>query len=410
MIFSIRKAALAGSFAHLKRRLGLARLLPAMLWLGVMTTFAAALGLPEIPGVRFERLSFEKLPGWAGDDHLAAWRTWLKSCRANVEGAQPLRAGTTIKPALAALCKKALAAPATDAAGARRFFETHFAPWTVLPDGKRGFFTGYYEPEIEGSLTPTQTHQVPIFDRPADLVALPDGQKPPGLEQLVNARRLPDGTLAPYPDRGEIEAGALQGRGLERVFIADPVDRFFLQVQGSGRIRLADGSILRLAYAGRNGHPYTSIGKVVAERSGIKRRDMTMAVLRRWLAQDKTRAGQVMRANKSFVFFRIATELDPQDGPIGAQGVPLTAGRSMAVDRTLWAYGLPIFVEADLPFGKGGADLPFRRLMIAQDTGSAILGPARGDLFMGSGRQAGDKAGAVQHPGGFVVLWPNGGP
>lgn len=378
----------------------------AIISMPVAKAFATKSELPSLTGARMEPVPFAKLAGWASDDHQAAWQTWLKSCNANADKSQPLRVGVAAKEALVSLCKKALSEPDKDKTAARAFFETHFDAFKVLPDSGRGLFTGYYEPELEGSLTATKKYPVPIFDRPADLVTLSAGPKPTGLEGFEAARQLSDGSLTPYHDRTAIEVGALDGQGLERVFLADPVDRFFMQVQGSGRVRLDDGQVVRVAYAGRNGYPYTSIGKVVSERSGIPRTDMTMAVLRNWLAEDKDRAREVMRANKSFVFFRIASELDPSQGPIGAQGIPLTAGRSMAVDRTLWAYGLPIFVEATLPFGKNGSNQPFRRLMIAQDTGSAIVGPARGDLFMGSGKAAGDMAGSVHHPGAFVIFWP----
>ena len=207
-----------------------------------------------------------------------------------------------------------------------------------------------------------------------------------------------------YPDRTAIEEGALAGQGLERAYLADPVDRFFLQVQGSGRVRLSDGRVLRLAYSGRNGHPYTPIGRVVADLAGIPRPEMTMQRLRAWLARDADAARRVMRENRSFVFFRVASELDPAAGPIGGEGIPLAPGRSLAIDRTIWPYGVPVFVSTEVPAPDGSE--PFRRLMIAQDTGSAIVGPARGDIFFGSGDAAGESAGAMRAGGDFVVLWP----
>jgi membrane-bound lytic murein transglycosylase A len=358
-------------------------------------------------GATVEAVTFAALPGWADDDHGAAFATFLVSCRALAVGAAPLRAGLAPSKALEAVCRMALAEPPSTPFAARRFFETRFTPWRVHPALGGAFFTGYYEPEVEGSLTRTGRFATPILDRPPDLVTLPrDASPPPGLEDYSAARRRPDGALEVYPDRAAIEAGALDRFALVRAYVADPVDRFFMQVQGSGRIRLPDGGTVRLAYSGRNGHPYTPIGRLVADREGIPRSDMTMDVLRAYLAKDPERASAVMRENHSFVFFRLAPELDPALGPIGGQGVPLTPGRSLAVDRSLWPYGLPVFVDAALPPGPG-LPQPFRRLMVAQDTGAAIVGPARADIFFGAGRAMGAIAGAVRHGGEFVVLWPS---
>jgi membrane-bound lytic murein transglycosylase A len=374
-----------------------------------MATDVFARSLPVLPeGTEAERVDLASLPGWRDDDLLAAWSTWLSSCRAQGSGAKALRPAAR-SSRLAQVCEKALAAGVSTSSQARRFFETHFVAFSVRPEGGGGFFTGYYEPEVAGSLVATSRFKVPIYDRPAELVTLEPGAAPPGLEGLVAARRRRDGTLEAFPDRAAIEEGALDGLGLERLYLEDPVDRFFLQVQGSGRVRLTDGRIVRLAYSGRNGHPYTPIGRVVADLIGMPRRAMTMQVLRAWLAEDAAAARRVMRENRSFVFFRIAAELDAEAGPIGGEGIPLTPLRSLAVDRSLWPYGVPVFISTDVPSPGGGA-VPLRRLMIAQDTGSAIVGPARGDVFFGSGDDAGERAGTMRASGDFVVLWPGSAP
>jgi membrane-bound lytic murein transglycosylase A len=374
-----------------------------------MATDVLPRSLPVLPaGTEVERVDLASLAGWRDDDLLAAWSTWLSSCRARAGGAKALRPAAR-SPDLAGVCAEALAARVATSSQARRFFETRFAAFRIRPAGGEGFFTGYYEPEVQGSLVPTARFKVPVYGRPNDLVTLAPGSTPPGLEGLVAARRRRDGTLEAFPDRAAIEDGALDGLGLERLYLADPVERFFLQVQGSGRVRLTDGRIVRLAYAGRNGYPYTPIGRVVADLLGMPRSDMTMQVLRAWLARDADAARRVMRENKSFVFFRLASELDDAAGPIGGEGIPLTPLRSLAVDRSLWPYGLPVFVATEVP-SPGGGTAPLRRLMVAQDTGSAIVGPARGDVFFGSGDAAGERAGAMRAAGAFIVLWPGRAP
>jgi membrane-bound lytic murein transglycosylase A len=388
-------------------------LLPLMLACFAMADVppARSSDAPPIPaGATAQPLAYEAIEGFAADDHAAAFATFLVSCRALLDSTAPLRAGLPPPPALADVCAQALDHGPLDAGASRAFFERHFAPWRIAGESGRAFYTGYFEPEVEGSLTRGGRYQTPVFDRPPDLVTFPQGEVPEGFEGYAAARRSADGSLSIYPDRTEIEEGALAGLGLEHLYLADPVDLFFVQVQGSGRVRLPDGSVVRLAYSGRNGHPYTAIGRVVADRYDIPRSEMTMQRLRAFLAEDSERARAIMRENKSYVFFRIARELDPTLGPIGGEGVPLTPLRSLAVDRTLWPYGLPVFVGADLPTGPDGALEPFRRLMIAQDTGSAIVGPARADIFFGPGAAAGAIAGAVRHPGSFIVLWPKAAP
>jgi membrane-bound lytic murein transglycosylase A len=318
-----------------------------------------------------------------------------------------------VPPDLAGLCRQALKLGPLDAGKARNFFQTNFTPWRIRPPegsgptGGKAFYTGYYEPEIKGSLVREGPFQTPLLDRPADLVTFDQNAIPPGFEGYTAARRKTDGSLEIYPDRKAIEDGVLDGQGLEIGYVADPVDRFFMQVQGSGRLRLPKGSVVRYAYAGKNGQPYSAIGKAVAARLNVPPREITMASLRAFLAGDPAVAREVMQENKSFVFFKIAPFLGPEAGPIGGEGLPVTPLRSIAIDRSIWSYGLPVFVDTAIPdVGGGVKPQVIRKLMIAQDTGSAILGAARADIFFGSGDKAGAIAGAVRHGGEFYVLWP----
>jgi membrane-bound lytic murein transglycosylase A len=251
--------------------------------------------------------------------------------------------------------------------------------------------------------------QVPLLARPDDLVTIPQGETRPGLDAgLQGARRTASGYEA-YPDRAAIEDGALGARARPIVHLREPGEAFIIHVQGSARIRLPDGSAMRVAYAGRNGRPYTSIGRILVESGEIPLAEMSLERLMGWLRDHPARARALMHRNQSYIFFREAEELAEADGPIGGAGVPLAPGRSLAVDRTLWSYGLPFWLDGALPLSEGGEE-PLRRLMIAQDTGSAIVGPARGDFFVGSGAEAGTVAGLLRHPTSFVVLKPRPAP
>jgi membrane-bound lytic murein transglycosylase A len=375
---------------------------------------AAGLMPPPLPaGVRAEPVSFQDLAGWKLDDHAKAFQVWLASCRSQGQDNPAPNDGVPAPPDLASLCRKALTQGPLDARAARAFFQDNFIPWRITPPEGGGpvagkaFYTGYYEPEIPGSLVREGPYQTPLLDRPSDLVSFDPSAIPPGFEGYTAARRKPDGSLETYPDRRAIEEGALDGQGLEIGYIADPVDRFFMQVQGSGTLRLPTGSTVRYAYAGKNGQPYTGIGRIVAQRLNVPPREVTMAGLRAFLAKDPSVAREVMRENKSFVFFRIAPFLAPGAGPIGGEGLPVTPLRSIAIDRKIWPYGLPVFIDTAIPdVGGGVKPQVIRKLMIAQDTGSAIIGAARADIFFGTGDQAGAIAGAVRHGGEFTVLWP----
>ncbi|MDK9695927.1 MAG: MltA domain-containing protein, partial [Siculibacillus sp.] len=289
--------------------------------------------------------------------------------------------------------------------------ETRFVPRRVVPASGTAFLTGYYEPELAGSRRPSARFAVPLLARPDDLVDVDDADRPPGFDPAVAfARRTASGDLVPYHDRGAIEDGALAGRDLELVYVEDPVDAFFVHVQGSARIRLEDGGVMRLAYVAKAGHPYTSIAKVLIARGEASPETMTADVLRARLKADRVEGTALMRLNRSYVFFAEQPDLDPDLGAVAAAKVQLTPGVSIAVDRTLHTFGTPVFLDVDLPFGADGALEPVRRLTIAQDTGSAIVGPARADFFVGLGDEAGRLAGHIRHvPRDFVVLVPRDG-
>ncbi len=347
-------------------------------------------------------LAFSDLPGWVDDDHAAALAAFRRSAAVLAEH-PPKRRGLGIDAAaLAVALADAAALPAAlPSRDARAFFEASFAPWEVVPPSGRAFFTGYYEPEVAGARTRTTGFNVPLLARPDDLIEFDPADAPPGLDPALRfARKTADG-LGEYPDRAAIMAGALDGRGLELAWLADAVDAFFIHVQGAARIRLTDGSTMRVTYDGKTGHPYTSIGRVLIERGALTPGAATMAAIRAWLADHVREAAGVMAANRSYIFFREAPVDDPGLGPVAAAKVPLTAGRSLAVDRLLHSFHLPVWVETSLPDRTS-----FSRLMIAQDTGSAIVGPARGDIFFGSGDAAGVLAGAMGAAGRFIVLAP----
>jgi membrane-bound lytic murein transglycosylase A len=364
------------------------------------------------PAPTFEPVAFRALPGWEDDDHLAALRAFVASCPKVIAAAtRPEATGGThaaarlATPAFLAACDDAarLAGQRTTRGVARAYFESHFVPHRVRHAEPTGLLTGYYEPLIDGSRTATAGFQAPVYRRPADLVNLvEEAERGAKGSALTHARKTASG-FEPYPTRAEIEQGLLEGKGLELVYLADPVDLFFMQIQGSGRIRLRDGSMIRLAYDGKNGHPYTSIGRHLIETGAFPADRMSLDALGRWLKADAERGRRVMWQNKSYVFFREMTGAEA-DAPQGVLKIPLTPGRSLAVDAGIHTIGLPIYVDAPnlTHVGPGG----FHRLMVAHDVGSAIKGAERGDIYFGSGASAGRLAGVTKHPGHFFVLLP----
>jgi membrane-bound lytic murein transglycosylase A len=325
---------------------------------------------PSIPDFRLAVAEFSDLPGWAADDLGPALAAFRRSCRVLARKPAGETLGRAGSAGTAGQWAETCAAAPDSPAAARDYFESRFRPYRVLADGA-GLFTGYFEPEYAGSLTPSAVYPAPLY-------ALPPG----------------DGI---GPSRAEIEAGALAGRGLEWLWLADPVDAFFLHVQGSGRVRLDDGRVLRVGYAGNNGRDYVAIGRILIDRGAIPRDEISMQSIRAWLAANPAEAQAVMNANPRYIYFRAVEG----EGPIGAQGVALEPGRSLAVDPAFLPYGAPLWLDSADPDGR-----PLRRLVIAQDTGGAIRGAVRGDLFWGAGPEAAAMAGRMNARGGYTILLP----
>ena len=331
------------------------------------------------------------------------WNLFNRSCdeiiRHGRAFARPIKYGGARADWLS-VCRKA-----AKASNARRFFESELMPLRVT-DSERpdGLFTGYFEPEALGSRTPSKEYSVPIYGKPADLV--PFDAKEQKATGGLRYGRFVDGKPRAYFTRREIEEGALQGRGLEIVWVRYWSDAFFIQVQGSARIRFADGSNMRLAFSAKTGLPYTAIGGVLVERGEIAKEALSMQAILAWMRKDPKAARQLMWENKSFVFFRELELPEPQLGAPGAQTVQLTPLRSLAVDRALWAFGTPVWVDTYVPAKDGGKGPAFRHLMIAQDTGTAIKGAVRGDVYWGWGAEAARTAGHMKSEGSMVVLLP----
>jgi membrane-bound lytic murein transglycosylase A len=348
-------------------------------------------------------IGFSDIPGWAEDDHSAAFRAFRAGAGLIVKTPPKTRSLGIDGAGLTSAARHALARPDELGGGdARLFFERYFCPHRI---GARGFVTGYYEPEVTASRSRTSDFSVPLYRRPDDLVDVGEANRPPGWDPEIRFARRSETGILPFYDRREIEAGVLNGRGLELAWLRDPVDAFFIHVQGSARLRLLGGGTMRVAFDGKSGQPYTSIGRLAVERGILARDGAHKDGLEAWLKGHPEAGRALMRENRSFIFFR-ETELAEHEGPLGAAGVPLTAGRSLAIDRKLMTFHTPIWVAAaDLP-NPDAPTGPFRRLMIAQDTGSAIVGPARGDIFFGSGDRAGSLAGHVRHEAEMIALVP----
>ncbi|RST88129.1 transglycosylase [Aquibium carbonis] len=349
-------------------------------------------------------VSFDDLPGWRSDPMADAFAAFRRS--ADRSRIKPYRSGALGIEAEAfdAAFEAALAHPALDDAGARAFFEAWFSPCLILPEDRPGgFVTGFYEPVVDASPIRTARHRFALLARPADLVDVDDDNRPAGMDSYLAFGRATDDGIVEYFDRAAIEEGALAGRGLEIAWLEDPVDVFFIHVQGAARLRMPGGS-RRVTYAAKSGQRFTGPGHVLADMGEIPKERVTMQSIRAWFRAHPNRVDEILRRNRSFIFFRDAPVDDESLGPVAAAKVPLTPGRSLAVDRLLHTFGTPFFVHAERLDAFGTA--PFARLMVAQDTGSAIVGPARGDLFAGSGDAAGEIAGVVKHDADFFALVP----
>lgn len=347
---------------------------------------------PEAPpGLTLVRHVFADLPGWREDDVAPALAAFLRSCRRLAEASRDPGWG-------AACAEAATVAPGADAA--RAFFERRFEPHLATVGGRAdGLFTGYFEIELDGSWRRDDRFRFPLYARPPDLVSVDLGEFRPEWKGERIEGRLAGSRLVPYPTRAEIEAGGLAGRKLELLWVDDPVDAFFLHVQGSGRVKMTDGSLVRVGFAGKNGRPYVAIGRELAKLGELEPEQVSMQSIRAWLARHPERAGRVMESNPSYIFFRVLEG----DAPVGSTGAALTAGRSLAVDPAFVPLGAPVFIDTTDPLAP---ERPLRRLWVAQDTGSAVKGPVRGDLFFGAGAEAGERAGRMKQRGRYFLLLP----
>jgi len=366
---------------------------------------------PPERGLKFTAVSYADLPGWAADDTGAAFPALATSCKRILtlpdERALPGAAIGGHAADWKTVCRSLLSLEGSDAASIRAFIEASFTPYAVTIAGNpMGLFTGYHEAFLHGSSTPSAAYPVPLYMRPPELVMVDLGRFRPALKGERIAGEVKDGQLVPYASHAAINKGALKDRGLELLWVDDPVEAFNLHIQGSGRVQMADGSIRKVGYAAQNGHPYVAIGRILIERGEIPREKMSMPAIKAWLKAHPDQAMEVMEANPSFVFFR---DLPLDTEPVGAAGVPLTGGRSLAVDRNHIPLHAPIFLSASHPDPQSlETDVPMGRLMVAQDTGGAIRGEIRGDVYWGFGEEATLIAGHMAAKGRFWLLLPNG--
>lgn len=363
---------------------------------------------PLPPRLDLAPVDFADLPGWTEDDPSPALVAFRRSCAAFAAqpADRPLDPDAPFAGVVGDWRGVCAAAPeaGSGAAAARAFFRDHFLPFAASDRGEaHGLFTGYYEPTLRGSRRRHGAFTVPLHTRPPELVEVDLGAFRDELRGQRIAGRVVADRLVPFAERRAIAGGALGGRALELVWVDDAVDAFFLHIQGSGRVELDDGTTMQVGYAAQNGHPYVAIGRVLVERGVMSLDEVSMQSLRAWLAEHPEEAAEVMAANPSYVFFR---RLDG-GGPLGAQGVELTAGRSLAVDRSFHPLGMPVWLDASAPSAvPGEPDLPLRRLLVAQDTGGAIRGPVRGDVYWGPGDEAAEIAGRMKHSGRMWLLLP----
>ncbi len=391
----------AGRFFRARLRAGLG------LWL-VLAALGPGAARCAAQAYRLDAVSFVDLPGFSQDRLGEALRIFAKTCDRPLDAAPAIEGFD--RKAQAEACRAAR--QGEGAADPRDFFTRRFRPYRIVANGSGdAFFTGYYQPEIAGSSTRTAAYPVPVYGLPPDLVLLPPAKRTGALADLIAARRGPNGALAPFPDRAAIEDGALERQpGVRKlVYLKDNVDLFLAQVQGSARVRLTDGRVLVLTFAGKNGQPYTALARVLVQRGVATPAEMTMDRLTQWIRANGTGRGQpgdeLLRLNKSFVFFNAHVETGAQAQPRGGGGAPLTPLRSIAVDKRVWPFGLPFFIDSTMPWRNAEPE-PLRRVVVAQDTGAAIVGAARADIYFGLGGEAGARAAEIRHHGQLFVLLP----
>jgi membrane-bound lytic murein transglycosylase A len=350
---------------------------------------------PPAARVRYEHAQWSQVTGWGTDEVKEAWPAFLKSCSA---------VGTRTE--WAAVCAAAQGTEPETSAAIRAFFERYFEPYSVLKEiGRRrenaGLITGYYEPLLLGARSPSARFNTALYSPPPDLLTVDLSSLYPELKGKRVRARLRGNTVVPYYSRAELATDP-GPRGNEIVWVENRLDAFLLEVQGSGRVQLPDGVTIRLQYADQNGQPYRSIGHYLVERGELTLAEATLSGIQQWVAAHPERLQELLDANPSVVFFREEPLPDPTQGPKGSLGVPLTAGRSIAVDPASAPLGAPVFLATTLP----GSELPLQRLVIAQDTGGAIRGAVRADFFWGVGAKAAEQAGRMRQSGRIWLLWP----
>lgn len=392
------------------RRMGGWRATLAGMSLAGLSACAVPNGAPGGPAT-LQPVAISQLPGWSASQPAQALAAFVASCQRiqyfppdQTLGGAGIAASLGGKAGLwGGVCSAAKSVPMADEGAARGFFQTYFQPYLVTEGGSAtAKITGYYEPEVQGSATRGGANQTPLLGLPPDLVTIDLGAFDPDKTGKTAIGRLDGNHVVPYYDRFQIENGALNPDSLAVAWVADPVDAFFLQIEGSGRIDLPDGSVMRVTYAGKNGRTYVPIGRIMVEQKLLAANDVTEQSIRAWLEAHPERARAIMDSNPSYVFFRTAPQLPDAAGPPGALGVSLTPGRSIAVDKRFLPLGAPVWMVTTDPV----THAPLQRMTVAQDLGSAITGPLRADLFFGSGAKASVGAGAMNASGQLYVLLP----
>lgn len=350
---------------------------------------------------------FSELEGWRDDDPSSLFPVMAR-CLGHIRQVKPYRTGSLGVTAheLATVFAAAASRSPKTPAEARAFFEENFQPFRIArTDGLTGFVTAFYEPEVEVSATPSDEFSYPFYRRPPDLIDLDDTNRPEGFDRSYAFARQTKEGIGYYPRREAIDKGYLEGKGLEIAWARSRVDVFFAHVQGAARLVYPDGRVQRITYAAKAGHPFTGIGRYLVGIGEIPPAEISMQSIRSWLAAHPDRVNEILWKNRSYIFFREAPVDDPMLGPVAAAKVPLEAMRSLAVDRLIHTFSSPFFIRSEtLTHLTGGK--PFARLMLALDTGSAIVGPVRGDIFTGSGFEAGQLAGNVRNDADFTILIP----
>ena len=403
------------AWLHRQDWLRLASLIGAATLLGCATPPKPPRAPPALTGPHFDlsAVGFGALQGWTNGDPEKALEAFRRSCRVLFDKAADTPLGGAYAGTVTdweSPCRQAASVQPSRPDRARAFFESNFVPYRIAQEHANDLFTGYFEPELHGSRTRHGPYQTPLYAVPPDLV-----RRNMGIYRDTFAGRMMQRMMAmgmtmrfvPYPARAEIERNGIPAAPL--VYVDDAVDAFFLQIQGSGRVVLDDGSVVRAAYAGQNGQPYTAIGAILLQRGELTREEISLQSIRAWLLAHPHEAREVMDANASYVFFAERPVGDPALGAIGAEGVPLTPGASLAVDRSVHGLGVPIWLEASVPDpDPENPDRAFDALLVAQDTGGAIKGVVRGDVYWGYGAEAGAIAGRMKQSGRMTVLLPRG--